>query len=110
MDVIDPAFKSRIHFTHFYPQLTPEVRKSIWRSFLKRAVGVPHIKVSIDEEGVALLAAQQINGRQIKNTMKIAQSVAVQDRAPLTAKSIMDITDLLQDVSLKDNSNELSLI
>ena len=110
MDDIDDAFLSRIHFTHLYPALTVDVRKGIWKSFLQRAAEVPGMEVNVDEDGIAVLAMQQINGRQIKNAMKIAQSMAAHDREPLTVDSIMGITDLVQEISIADKSNEVSLL
>ncbi|KAF2161566.1 hypothetical protein M409DRAFT_37534 [Zasmidium cellare ATCC 36951] len=66
----DDAMKSRIHVPLKYSDLTPESRKTIWRNFLQRE------RVQVDEEGYERLAQAGINGRQIKNVIRTAGSLA----------------------------------
>ena len=55
-----------------YTHLTIESRAHIWRNFLQR---VPR-GVDIGEEGIRALAKHDLNGRQIKNVVKAAESLA----------------------------------
>ncbi|KAH9838293.1 P-loop containing nucleoside triphosphate hydrolase protein [Rhodofomes roseus] len=66
---IDVAFESRIHFCVQYPDLDYTSRKAIWQAFLLKA-GVP------DEEISRRFAKIPLNGRQIKNVVSTAKSIA----------------------------------
>lgn len=67
----DDAFKSRIHVPLKYNDLSVFSRKKIWRNFLSAGE-----VVEIDEEGYERLAEAEINGRQIKNVVRTAKSLA----------------------------------
>ncbi|KAK5127414.1 hypothetical protein LTR85_006753 [Meristemomyces frigidus] len=68
----DDAFKSRIHVPLKYNDLTVDSRKQIWKNFL----GKLEEGVHIDEGGYERLAQANINGRQIKNVIRTAKSLA----------------------------------
>lgn len=68
----DDAFKSRIHVPLKYNDLTVDSRKQIWKNFLGKLDGGVHI----DEAGYESLAQANINGRQIKNVIRTAKSLA----------------------------------
>lgn len=69
----DDAFKSRIHVPLKYSSLTLESRKQVWQNFLGK-MGDEGVK--IDDEGYNSLAQADINGRQIKNVIRTAKSLA----------------------------------
>jgi len=64
----DPAFHSRITIAIHYPDLDQQARAKIWELFLQRG--------NIDGLDVAELSQYQLNGRQIKNVIRLAQAVA----------------------------------
>ena len=99
-DNIDEAFQSRIHFCHNYPDLGEDARKEIWQGFLSRAKADPRLTISIDEKGYDELSFLELNGRQIKNTMKMAQFMATEEKTPITVKSIKLVAQSLQNFSL----------
>lgn len=68
----DEAFRSRIEVPIRYTHLMMESRAQIWRNFLGRVTGC----VDVAEEGIQLLARHDLNGRQIKNVAKAAESLA----------------------------------
>ncbi|KAI1135019.1 P-loop containing nucleoside triphosphate hydrolase protein [Hypoxylon sp. FL0543] len=76
----DPAFESRIHLTIHYPRLDFESRLHVWRIFVKPRSA----DSSVDEEELQGLARPDLNGRQIKNIVKIARLLATRDKTPLT--------------------------
>ncbi|KAI0837773.1 P-loop containing nucleoside triphosphate hydrolase protein [Hypoxylon sp. FL0890] len=76
----DPAFESRIHLTIHYPQLDFESRLHIWRIFVEPRSA----NSSVDEKELEDLARPDLNGRQIKNIVKIARLLATRDKTPLT--------------------------
>ncbi|KAK4239305.1 hypothetical protein C8A03DRAFT_43068 [Achaetomium macrosporum] len=86
----DDAFKSRIHIPIRYTDLTVDSRKQIWRNFCRMVPG----GVDIDEKGLATLAESDLNGRQIKNAVKAAESLASFDGAKLDLNQLLQITKI----------------
>jgi SpoVK/Ycf46/Vps4 family AAA+-type ATPase len=79
IDNIDPAFQSRIHISLEYPDLTVDSRYQIWKNFL----GAATLKNDIGERELNNLAKLQLNGRQIKNILKVAHLLALQEKSVL---------------------------
>ena len=73
VNTFDDAFKSRIHVPLKYNDLTISSRKKIWKNFLSKLEGA---NVEMDEKGYESLAQAEINGRQIKNVIRTAKSLA----------------------------------
>ncbi|KAI1740251.1 P-loop containing nucleoside triphosphate hydrolase protein [Xylaria scruposa] len=72
IQAIDSAFESRIHITINYPDLDASTRKAIWSNFL----GILKQPARISDPEIACLAENVMNGRQIKNALKIATLLA----------------------------------
>ncbi|KAK6519218.1 hypothetical protein TWF281_003054 [Arthrobotrys megalospora] len=73
VSTFDDAFQSRIHVALRYTKLATDAREKIWRNFITRIDGK---KVTIVEEDYKELAAEDLNGRQIKNAVRTALSIA----------------------------------
>ncbi|KAB5578162.1 P-loop containing nucleoside triphosphate hydrolase protein [Coniochaeta sp. 2T2.1] len=83
---IDSAFRSRVSLHLLFNPLTPEARVLVWRKFLDRlpsAAKRDAEEVARDEaesgagisgEDIKELAAWQLNGREIKNAVKMVKS------------------------------------
>lgn len=78
---LDPAFESRIHLNLKYPNLQRKSRREIWRGFLK-----DFQETELDE-----LAAEDLNGREIKNVVKSARLLAAKDEKPLALQHITKV-------------------
>ncbi|KIW90878.1 uncharacterized protein Z519_08661 [Cladophialophora bantiana CBS 173.52] len=94
VECIDPAFESRIHLSLSYPELTQELRHKIWKNFIQR------MKVDttqITDAHLDKFAALDLNGRQIKNTVKMAGLLAAQaaDHC-LTAEHVETMLTIVQ--------------
>lgn len=78
-DTIDHAFHSRVHLTLQYPDLDSTARGDIWRRFStqRRATNI------LTDEDYARLAELPMNGRQIRNVIKIAMRLALQEKKAL---------------------------
>jgi len=70
-DEIDSAFKSRISIVIGYEQLNFDSRHTVWTNLLKAA------GITLGEEDIKMLAGCEINGRQIKNSIRMAQSLSL---------------------------------
>ncbi|KAK8022041.1 AAA family ATPAse [Apiospora rasikravindrae] len=73
----DEAFKSRIQVAIHYDNLTKKSRKAIWRNFFdmieesEEDANMPELERRLDE-----LAAEEMNGRQIRNALLTARQLA----------------------------------
>ncbi|KAI4913188.1 hypothetical protein J4E85_010921 [Alternaria conjuncta] len=105
---IDSAFQSRIQFCHHYHRHDSTSRKKIWRTFVDSSRKNRKVKVDIDEQGFNKLAALRLNGREIKNAMSLAVSLAVSDPKNncLRAEEIIDISTLLQNFDFVDEDEQ----
>ncbi|KAM7218120.1 P-loop containing nucleoside triphosphate hydrolase protein [Rhypophila decipiens] len=72
----DRAFMSRIHLALHYPPLTHHSRRKLWYLFLKRAS--PESAEALLQTGAIDKFAEEIlNGREIKNVVRTASSLAL---------------------------------
>ncbi|KFY09596.1 hypothetical protein V491_08077 [Pseudogymnoascus sp. VKM F-3775] len=80
----DPAFESRIHLTVHYPALDTASRLHIWKTFV--GMGNPHSRIT--DKDLAILAKNEINGRQIKNIIKTGRLLSKQQKVPLSMEHV----------------------
>lgn len=81
VECFDRAFKSRIHLTIQYPKLDRNGRQTLWNTFISKTTlnsGVTDMEGFLDS-----LASEDLNGRQIKNVVRIALAMASQEGEPL---------------------------
>lgn len=78
----DKAFKSRIHLAVKYPALSHAAREDLWWAFISRAAPEDDL-YWLDLESLRRLAAEELNGRQIKNIIRMAQALAVSENKSL---------------------------
>ncbi|CAH0052382.1 unnamed protein product [Clonostachys solani] len=85
---MDPAFQSRIDLTVHYPDLSKSSRASVWRNFLQPGESTS-TEIDFDE-----LASHALNGRQIKNTVKLAKMLAIRREQALHMDHLRQILQL----------------
>lgn len=84
---IDPAFKSRIHLSFSYPVLGTDARRKIWEGFISK--GSPsQSPLWLDSAFLDSVAKEPVNGRQIKNIVRVAYAQAA------NAKREVALTDI----------------
>lgn len=81
---MDAAFQSRIHVSMAYPSLSTTSRRHIWANFLR----LSSYQWEISDVDLDALAEVDLNGRQIKNVLKIAFLISVRKRKPLKKEFI----------------------
>ncbi|KAL8636478.1 MAG: hypothetical protein Q9228_006128 [Teloschistes exilis] len=91
VSTIDPAFQSRIHFSIQYPDLDTESRRIIWRNFVKSP--------EVTEAEFSQLAEWKLNGRQIKNTVACAKSIAWEEGAELGKRHVDIVLEAIAEFS-----------
>jgi hypothetical protein len=92
VQTFDPAFQSRIHISLDYPGLTLESRKTVWKNFLDSSAQ----EHEITKAELVELARMDLNGRQIKNILKIARLLASRKEEKLAMGHITTTMDVTQ--------------
>eukprot|EP00301_Raphidiophrys_heterophryoidea_P027855 c9855_g1_i1.p1 GENE.c9855_g1_i1~~c9855_g1_i1.p1 ORF type:complete len:672 (+),score=194.88 c9855_g1_i1:133-2148(+) len=85
----DEAFHSRISVALHYEALTELGRASVWKNFLDKA-GIKEQPGLYAEE----LGKFELNGRQIKNTIRLAQALASSEGIPLQSRHVQRTIDV----------------
>ncbi len=85
----DDAFCSRISMFIRYHRLTHSHRAKIWETLLSR-VGVTDVNLD-------MFAVHELNGREIRNTIRTAQTWATSSKQPLTTHHILSVVKMLHD-------------
>ncbi|KAJ3850524.1 P-loop containing nucleoside triphosphate hydrolase protein [Lentinula lateritia] len=93
----DEAFLSRIHVALHFHELPFESKIQVWTAFIARAGAT----AAVTPEQLRLLAMRNVNGRQIKNAARTAQSLAVGRGEPLSFKHFLSTLDAMDDFTAK---------
>lgn len=92
VQTFDPAFQSRIHISLDYQELSIDSRKMIWKNFLDSSSQDHTITAAQLKE----LSRMNMNGRQIKNILKIARLLANRKEEKLSHEHIVTTMDVTQ--------------
>ncbi|KAF1958925.1 P-loop containing nucleoside triphosphate hydrolase protein, partial [Byssothecium circinans] len=93
---IDQAFKSRIHLSLSYPSLGPEARRHIWRNNLVRSFSGASIDW-FNNKFLDEVIKEALNGRQIKNIVRVADAQAVHAKRDMIPEDIFRAVKALID-------------
>ncbi|KAJ6576008.1 P-loop containing nucleoside triphosphate hydrolase protein [Mycena vulgaris] len=81
----DAAFQSRIHLSLHYTDLSRAEKEKLWRAFWEKArttrpgAGL----LNLSPQQLKMLSSRDLNGRQIKNTVKLAVALAAEETETL---------------------------
>jgi len=103
MDSLDPAFQTRITLSLPYHNLSTEGRQKIWDNLLFKS-GVRNLQ---NQEGKSSscwintkeLAKYPLNGREIKNALRLALALAAEEECTLTHELLLDTSAMVKPVS-----------
>jgi len=85
----DRAFHSRISVALKYEDLDWKARAKIWQNFLDMS----NIK-NIDVQSLAV--NYELNGRQIKNVVRLAQSLSLSKNEPVTMEQFISVIHIIE--------------
>ncbi|KAI0450110.1 hypothetical protein F5B21DRAFT_492349, partial [Xylaria acuta] len=94
-DAIDSAFQSRIHLTLHYPDLDAVAKRGIWERLISRS----EPNSILDDQSYSRLSELPLNGRQIRNTVKISLLLANKEKTPLGISHILTVLRVTGGVS-----------
>ncbi|KAI0437193.1 P-loop containing nucleoside triphosphate hydrolase protein [Xylaria telfairii] len=99
----DDAFKSRIHITITFPDLSPESRSKIWRGLIDTNTSVERDQ-SWTDQAFKELGLHEMNGRTIKNILRTAVAYANAKNEPLGIAHV----DVIVQTELAESKKDLS--
>lgn len=79
----DEAFQSRIHVALRYSNLDKEARRKVWENFKEKVEGM-----ELSDQELERLAGYEINGREIKNAIGTAKTLADAEGGRLTVERL----------------------
>jgi len=95
VETFDDAFQSRIHIALRYGELSTKAKKAVFKMFIERVRILEGVAtMPFKEEDYNSLARHNLNGRQIKNTVRTAQALAVNKKEPLSMEHIKRVLDV----------------
>ncbi|KUJ11269.1 P-loop containing nucleoside triphosphate hydrolase protein [Mollisia scopiformis] len=96
IEAFDRAFKSRIHLAIKYHALSPAYRVNLWHAFITSTIDADRTSSDklkntypwLTDTYLNEIGREDLNGRQIKNTVRTANALAVSAKVPLSPKHI----------------------
>jgi len=88
---MDQAFYSRISLAIRYNEFNHSSRKQVIQNLLETN------GVTLDNESVTRISLMDVNGRQIKNAIRLSRFMARDNQRNVSAKDIMSVLNKLQD-------------
>jgi SpoVK/Ycf46/Vps4 family AAA+-type ATPase len=85
----DDAFCSRISMFIRYHPLTHSSRAKVWETLLCRA--------ELRDVDLEMFAAHELNGREIRNCIRIAHTWATSCKEPLTTQRVLEVVNMFQE-------------
>ncbi|KAI0974342.1 P-loop containing nucleoside triphosphate hydrolase protein [Xylaria arbuscula] len=110
MNIIDNAFKSRIHLSISYPPLSDKSKRELWETGLTRA-NAGNKPSWLTRSLLLNLAQKDTNGREINNLIHIAQSLALGEKRDMVKEDVLKGLNALQSFNAEirgDSSSEAS--
>ncbi|EIT77446.1 hypothetical protein Ao3042_06241 [Aspergillus oryzae 3.042] len=97
VETFDDAFQSRIHVALRYGDLTTKAKRSVWKMFVERVQAMDGVQTAtFTEKDFDNLARHNLNGRQIKNSVRTAQALAVNEKTPLSMEHIKRVLEVAE--------------
>merc|ERR1712232_630371 len=108
IDSLDPAFQTRITLALRYASLDKAARAQVWKNLLTKSGFDIHLNDGrIDP---AKLANTDLNGREIKNVLRLAMAMSAEENKPLSQGILMDAVEVVSDYkkSMKESHDDYS--
>jgi len=102
IDSLDPAFQTRITLALRYEPLGLDGRAKVWENLLLRS------NQGLDSLDVKVLAETELNGREIKNALRLAMALAADEGGVLSQELLLETSAVVNGhkAAMKDDWNE----
>lgn len=105
----DEAFLSRIHIALHFHTLPSEALKQVWVAFLlKTGVTIGDVGTITDAQ-VTALSERPINGRQVKNAVRTASSLALSRKEQLRYEHVLEVLDVMDQFTAEFKASNLEV-
>ncbi|KAM0276484.1 hypothetical protein ACHAQH_006711 [Verticillium albo-atrum] len=95
VETFDDAFQSRIHVALRYDKLSVKAKRAIFEIFIERARAIDKVgATAFTDDDYDHLTKFDLNGRQIKNTIRTAQALATNKKEPLSMVHIKNVLEV----------------
>lgn len=95
IDSLDPAFQTRITLALRYEMLNKEARAKVWSNLMIKSGFEEELKNgAIDPKE---LAKAILNGREIKNALRLAMAIAAEKGEPVSQAILVETVDIVND-------------
>ena len=84
---IDPAFQSRIHLSMTYPVFSLESRLKLWKTFILKDSSATRRRW-LNSKFLDEIGKEEVNGRQIENIVRMASSLAANEKREMKPDDI----------------------
>ncbi|CRG89015.1 hypothetical protein PISL3812_06050 [Talaromyces islandicus] len=97
VETFDDAFQSRIHIALRYGDLTTKAKRAVWKMFLDKVKSIDGVETAeFTDKDLDVLARHNLNGRQIKNSVRTAQALAVNEKSALSMSHIKRVLEVAE--------------
>lgn len=98
VQAFDEAFLSRIHVALHFTELSLESKVQVWKAFLQKVDAWAEDGTGeITEEQIVELSKREVNGRQIKNAVRTAQSLAAAKGKKFAYAHVLQTLDAMEE-------------
>ncbi|KAL6887093.1 P-loop containing nucleoside triphosphate hydrolase protein [Trichoderma evansii] len=108
ISVFDGAIRSRIHLAIHYPKPSRTSRQSLWNLFLFRS-SAESAEALRSNGTLDRIADEKLNGRQIKNTVQLAYSLALHENSFIKPHHISTVLQQLKHLE-EDSQNRTECV
>ncbi|KIJ54631.1 hypothetical protein M422DRAFT_41879 [Sphaerobolus stellatus SS14] len=98
---IDHAFLSRIHIALHFRDLSEDALRAIWAAFLVKAGVSMGCNPTVSDDQMDSLAKRKINGRQVKNAVKTATSLALSRGESIHYEHLVQVLGMMEDFEVE---------
>jgi len=117
IDSLDPAFQTRITLALRYDELNKDARAQVWRNLLCKSGFEEQLSSSLlgdDGGGIdpSQLANARLNGREIKNALRLAMALSTEKDEPLSQATLFETVAIVNDyksstiIAAEHNNNQ----
>jgi len=104
IDSLDPAFQTRITLALRYDVLDKNARVKVWTNILGSS-GHAH-RIENGSLDVTKLAESKLNGREIKNSIRLSMALAEEDKTDISQEIILETVETLLDFNTEMSNAE----
>jgi SpoVK/Ycf46/Vps4 family AAA+-type ATPase len=106
VDSLDPAFRTRITLALRYEALDVAAREQVWKNLLQASGQSDLLLLSLDGNDARAiktdaLASHALNGREIKNCIRLALALAAEDGTRISQEGLLETIQLMCDFNEK---------